>query len=482
MSDLWFRSICGHKDQDPEDTSGDQVFDFIFFIFFTSLLLFTISINGSTYAATQVCTKYQCKTPSVSDPNLKLEIMYQGNYTAANYTYSGSKLHLSPVTKMAFLGYNDILMLNKNDGKVVRIVNHTLLPQPLLDLSVANAWERGLLGIAVGRDAGKVHVFLYYTESKTGDGSDICPTIFCAQSTEPIQNKLYRYELKNNKLINPKLLFSAPKSNVASHIGGALEIGPDNNLYLIIGDIHGYQNKTTTLAQNYKNGLFPDGRAGILRLTQDGKAVGGGLLGKKYPLNLYYAYGIRNGYGLDFDPVSGKLWDTENGPEYGDEINLVNPGFDSGWNVIQGIWKGRSLSNIGKIVLDQPQGLVNFGGRGKYRAPEFVWNNTAAPTAVRFLNSDKFGKKYENDLFVASFNRGVIYHFELNENRTSLKLSGAFNSTLAEDQNPKDLIFARGLGGITDMHVGPDGNFYVLSRYFSKPTIFKISNTNETTQ
>ncbi|MGA8916080.1 MAG: PQQ-dependent sugar dehydrogenase, partial [Nitrososphaeraceae archaeon] len=243
--------------------------------------------------------------------------------------------------------------------------------------------------------------------------------------------------MKNNKLINPKLLFSAPKSNVASHIGGALEIGPDNNLYLIIGDIHGYQNKTTTLAQNYKNGLFPDGRAGILRLTQDGKAVGGGLLGKKYPLNLYYAYGIRNGYSLDFDPVSGKLWDTENGPEYGDEINLVNPGFDSGWNVIQGIWKGRSLSNIGKIVLDHSIGR----------------NNTAAPTAVRFLNSDKFGKKYENDLFVASFNRGVIYHFELNENRTSLKLSGAINSTLAEDQNPKDLIFARGLGGITDMHV-----------------------------
>ena len=103
---------------------------------------------------------------------------------------------------------------------------------------------------------------------------------------------------------------------------------------------------------------------------------------------------------------------------------------------------------------NSPEGLVNFGGKGKYRAPEFVWNNTAAPTAVRFLNSDKFGKKYENDLFVASFNRGVIYHFELNENRTSLKLSGAINSTLAEDQNPKDLIFARGLGGITDMH-GP---------------------------
>ena len=69
-------------------------------------------------------------------------------------------------------------------------------------------------------------------------------------------------------------------------------------------------------AQNIKNGAFPDGRAGILRLTQDGKAVESGILGKKYPLNLYYGYGIRNGYGLDFDPVSGKLWDTENGPDF----------------------------------------------------------------------------------------------------------------------------------------------------------------------
>ena len=157
MSDLWFRSICGHKDQVPEDTSGDQVFDFIFFIFFTSLLLFTISINGYTYAATQICTKYQCKNPIINDPSLKLEIAYQGNDNSVNYTYSDSKVNLlTSVTKMGFLGYNNILMLNKNDGKVVRIVNHTLLPQPLLDLSVANKWERGLLGIAISKDASKV--------------------------------------------------------------------------------------------------------------------------------------------------------------------------------------------------------------------------------------------------------------------------------------------------------------------------------------
>ena len=55
-------------------------------------------------------------------------------------------------------------------------------------------------------------------------------------------------------------------------------------------------------------------------------------------MNLYYAYGIRNSFGIDFDPVTGKLWDTENGPGYGDEINLVKPGFNSGWGKIQGMW------------------------------------------------------------------------------------------------------------------------------------------------
>ena len=235
------------------------------------------------------------------------------------------------------------------------------------------------------------------------------------------------------------------------------------------------------LLRTIKMVLFPDGRAGILRFTQDGKPVGDGILGKKYPLNLYYAYGIRNGYGLDFDPVSGTLWDTENGPGNGDEINLVNPGFNSGWNRVQGTLHDRSESNAGGSVPRQPKGLVDFGGKGKYSAPEFVWNQTVAPTALRFLDSDKLGENYKNDLFVASFNRGEIYHFDLNDDRSALKLPNP-NSTLAEDEDAKSLTFVHGLGKITDMQVGPDGDLYVLSRYFNKGTIFKISNTNETTQ
>ena len=435
-------------------------------------LILALCMGEITYAAIDVCANFQCKTPILSDPHLKLEIVYHGTHTLLK---SKGVWLLSPVTKMAILEKDDILLLNKNDGKVMRILNHTMLPEPLLDLSVANKWERGLLGIAVLRDAGKVYSFLYYTESKNGDGSDVCPTNICQPSTEPIQNKLYRYELNNNKLINPKYFFSGPPSNIASHDGGSLTVGPDHNIYLTTGDLQGYRKKTTSsMAINQKYGGFPNGTGGILRFTPDGKPVGNGILGNKYPLNLYYAYGIRNSFGIDFDPVSGKLWDTENGPEYGDEINLVSPGFNSGWIVVQGIWQHRGLSNIGKIVLDQPRGLVDFNGTGKYSAPEYVWNHTVGPTALRFLNSDNLGENYKNDLFVASFNLGEIYHFDLNQDRSALMLSNP-NSTLAEDQDPKSITFAKGLGNIVDMQVGPDGNLYILSNYYKSPTIFKIS-------
>ena len=86
-----------------------------------------------------------------------------------------------------------------------------------------------------------------------------------------------------------------------------------------------------TKSQNIKNGTSADGRGGILRVTYNGTPVGKGILGNTFPLDLYYAYGIRNSFGIGFDPVTGRLWDTENGPGFGDEINFVPPGFNSGW-------------------------------------------------------------------------------------------------------------------------------------------------------
>ena len=434
-------------------------------IFIFSIFLVCASLSASGYIVYR---------PAVFDPSLKLGIVYQGNYTPGIHELN----QLSPVTQFSFLGSNDILLLSKLDGKVLRVQNHTLLAEPLLDVNVTNQWESGLLGIAISKNAGKVYVFLYYTESMNGDVTN-------STATEPSYNKLYRYELVNNKLINPKLLFTLPSPNHYSHIGGGLQIGPDNNLYLTVGDMHGEKNETTrTMAQNYKDGAIPDGRAGILRFTQDGEVVGTGILGENYPLNHYYAYGIRNNFGIDFDPVSGKLWDTEDGPKSGDEINLVEPGHNGGWNKIQGMQKTaidpeEEPKRDGSATNDSLD-LVDFGGKGKYSSPEFVFIKRAAPTALKFLDSRQLGEKYRNDLFVASFNLGEIYDFDLNENRTNLESSNKGNNTIMEKLDVKNVMFAHGLGQITDMDIGPDGNLYVLSKYLDTPTIFRISSINIT--
>ena len=431
--------------------------------------------------------------PIINDSNLKAEVVFKG---------------IEFPTSMAFLGPNDILVLEKNNGTVRRIVDGIMLPEPLLDVNVANKNERGMLGIAVTKNESKTNVFLYYTEASGGkaDGTDDCSTATrCNKGNNPLGNRLYRYELIGNKLVNPKLLLDLPATPGPSHNGGKIVIGPaDNNLYVVIGEV----TLTATQASNRQKGLAPDGRGGILRITQDGHAVGvlgnssssvrgGGNLSK---LNLYYAYGIRNSFGIDFDPVTGNLWDSENGPSYGDEINLVYAGFNSGWRKVQGIWevKGDFRGNIVSNTTDNDDDnnnknnnnnsrssstnspLVGFGGKGKYSVPKFVWNNTVAPTAVKFLSSSKLGAQYQNDLFVGDANNGNIYHFDLNDNnnRTELVLKGPLTDKVADNiSENKDIIWAKGFRIITDMQVGPyDGYLYVLSLNLphDRGTIFRI--------
>jgi glucose/arabinose dehydrogenase len=386
--------------------------------------------------------------PIVSHPNLKVQTFFTG---------------LQLPTSMAFLGPDDILVIEKNKGTVDRIVDGKIVKQPLLHVSVATEVEHGMLGIAVAPGdknvggAGGISalasrfVFLYYTEAgATG-----------------VHNTLYRYELVDNHLVNPKLLLSLPaaSSNLAgensNHNGGKVVIGPDNNVYIVIGDVGGHEGQ----AQNIKNGGLLDGTSGILRVTQDGKPVGARILGNSSSVNAYYAYGIRNSFGMDFDPLTGKLWDTENGPEYGDEINIVDPGFNSGWSKIQGIWL-TSGPKPGPVAPTNPGSklLVDFDGKGKYRAPEFTWLPTIGPTALKFLNSPKLGSPYQNDLFVGDVNTGNLYHFKLNPTRDGLLLNGPLadkvGNTLDELQ---DVIFGQGFGTITDLQIGPDGYLYVLT-------------------
>jgi glucose/arabinose dehydrogenase len=447
----------------------------------------TFVLSNVTYSEPiRVSEQLTNNLPNIIDPNLTLELMFQKEIKRKGGT-------LSPVSSMAFLDINDILLLNKNNGTVHRIVNGVLLDEPLLDVNVANKRERGMLGIATTdppismdkKNNVSRYVFLYYTESENIDGSDICrETYYCKEDSETLGNNLYRYTLKDNKLIDAKLLLHLPAWPAPSHNGGVIKIGPDNNLYLTVGDLVGSENETSrTKAQNYKNGTKPDGRAGILQLTQDGKAVSQPVLGNEFPLNLYYAYGIRNSFGIDFDPVSGKLWDTENGPDYGDEINLVQPGFNSGWQKIQGIWEPTYNATRGgdhfagqESLHPPPNEFENFKGRGKYSPPEFIWNQTVGPTQIKFLHSDRYPKEYNNDLFVGDTNNGYLYHFDLSKDRMALLLNGSLADRVANNSAElNQVILGHGFGQITDIEIGPDGYLFILSHYNNVAKIFKIT-------
>ena len=415
-----------------------------------ALLAGLLAFSGhSAYAAYTIPSPSSGGPTIINDTSLRVETVSTG---------------LVRPTSMAFLGPNDILVLEKNTGNVHRITNGQLLPQPLLHVNVATQIERGLLGIAVTKNGPTTYVFLYYTEASGGVDNST-------------GNRLYRYELANNQLINPKLLLdlpaipSNPNSVRFEHNGGKLVVGPDNNVYLVIGDVGGHMGQT----ENNANGPPPDGTGGILRVTQDGDAViPNSPLGNDTDptLNKYYAYGIRNTFGMDFDPVTGKLWDTENGAFCCDEINLVEPGFNSGWQQVQGIWQVHG-SSLGPI-FQSPDNLVDFGGNGKYRSPEFTWLQTDGPTALKFLNSDKLGKQYEDSMFVGDVNTGNLFNFKLDEERTGLDLAGPLSDKVAN--TPEELqdnnIFGSGFGVITDIQVGPDDGYLYVLTYSG--TIYRI--------
>jgi aldose sugar dehydrogenase len=244
---------------------------------------------------------------------------------------------------MAFVGQNEILILDRETGKVYRILDYKLIPKPILDVNVATIGYRGMLGIdTLNTKENVTYIFLYYTEAAEKDGDDEIDGL------TPLGNRLYRYQLEDGKLSNPKLLVDLPVNPGPRHTGGEVAVGPDNNIYLTVGDMDGtFKKPFETLAQNYNNVSTFDGRSGILRVTPNGKPVGSGILGNEYPLNIYFAYGIRNSFGMDWYRLTGYLWDTENGPHYGDEINLVNPGFNSGWVKISTPWVVYRLIQLG---------------------------------------------------------------------------------------------------------------------------------------
>lgn len=381
---------------------------------------------------------------SISDNALNVEAAVEG---------------LASPTSMVFLDDNNILVLEK-EGSIRLVSNGILQEQPILQVPVNAESERGLLGVALSNVSNgnqgttNTDVFLYYTEE------------------DPLRNRIYKYQWNGETLINPSLILDLPAEPGPNHDGGKIIIGPDGYLYAVLGDLnHDGQ------LQNFPDGPPPDDTGSIFRINPangsaptDNPFIGSGT----EVLNKYYAYGVRNSFGMDFDPLTGNLWDTENGPASYDEINLVRPGFNSGWQTVMG-----PISISG----DTEDDLVNFPG-SHYADPLFSWTEPVAPTDVEFFNSSNLGERYTNNIFVGDIVRGNLYFFEVNENRDGISLdttqqqAGLSDLVVDSEDELSAITFGSGFGGITDIETGPDGNLYVLS--FDDGIIYEISSSTTT--
>jgi glucose/arabinose dehydrogenase len=447
--------------------------------------------------------------PSVVDPDLAVRTAVSG---------------LDQPISMAFIGPNDMFVLEKATGKVQRVVNGTV-QGTVLDLAVNSASERGLLGIALhphfwvtGR------VYLFWSESTTGADSIELAT------TPLLGNRVDRFYWNGSTLTFERNIIrlrafqaDADQPLRGNHDGGVLRFGPDEKLYVVQGDT-GRRGQL----QNLVNGPFGPGidddqfggpepddahlTGHILRLNDDGTAPRsnpffrvGAMMGGEVGANIQklFAYGLRNSFGMAFDPVSGDLWEQENGDDSFTELNRAEPGFNSGWVQIMGpperIEQFKRIETTVTPVPADPFALTYFGLQqvrwlptniantpeealsrlfrlpgSFYSAPEFSWKFEVAPAGIGFLESKALGGKYKNDLFVGAarvfLEGGALFRFELKGNRRSFKLTDprlmdrvADNVHKWEITESETLLFGRNFGIGTDVQTGPNGNLFVVS-------------------
>jgi glucose/arabinose dehydrogenase len=345
-------------------------------------------------------------------------------------------------TGIAFMPSGDAFVIEKNTGRVRVLDGRSLGTNPVLDLDVATSSEQGLLGIALHpRFSQNNLVYLYYTDANQDDGP--------ARA-----NRIDRFRWDGTRLVFNRAIKTMPAAPGPNHDGGKIVFGPDNQLYAVIGDVN-RRERTENIQSSNKFG-----RHGVvLRMNASGKALRDNPFfnarnrKSRSSINEIYAYGVRNSFGIAFDPVSGVLWDTENGVNEYDEINRLPAGSNSGWADIMGP-ESRAQGNT--------QNLVKLGRKAKYVDPQLSWRNVVAPTDLEFYRHDALGNARKNDLFVGDL-FGNIYNLNLTADRRNLVLSGGLLDKVIDNVAERDSVsFGEDFGLITDMVSRPDG-LYVLN-------------------
>jgi aldose sugar dehydrogenase len=484
--------------------------------------------------------------PTMTDPALDVRTVVSGLVTP---------------TSMAFIGSNDLLVLEKNTGLVMRVTNGAI-QGPVLDLSVNFASERGVLGIARHPDFPRnPGIYIFWTCRSSGPpGDEFFPDeIMCddqnltgADTEELLEapllaNRVDRFEWNGTALTYDRNLIrlrafqndAAPvpagqgdeeQPARGNHNGGVIAFGPDGKLYIQYGD----QGRRGQL-QNLPSGptltglgdVVEDDQFGgpepddahfsgvVIRLNDDGTTptdnpfyAYGGTIGGQVGANIQkiYAYGFRNGFGMAFDPRTGRLWSQDNGEDAYDELNLVERGMNGGWIQFMGphgrladykLIETTSLHNEDFPNLQQlrwgPERIADTQEEGRerlfmlpgarYNDPEFSWKYVVAPAAIGFASGHALGNSFFGDLFVGLSvpepSGGPLLRFNLTENRTQLALSDPALADRVDDNADFNLLtesaaFVVGtdFGIVTDIKASEEGTLYVVS--LSNGEIYEI--------
>lgn len=454
---------------------------------------------------------------SLVDPSLQVTTVVNG---------------LSQPIAMAFLGPDDLLVTEKASGQVKRVTGG-VVTGVVLDLAVNSASERGLLGIALHPAfPATPWVYLFNTESTTGaDSADVAQVPLLGNRVDRFvwdgntltfdRNviRLRSFQNDRNRATDPT--FAVLRGN---HNGGVLRFGPDGKLYVVIGD-----NGRRGWLQNNAAGPIPDDDFGgpepdaahltgvILRLNDDGSAPAdnpflaaaallrkrlGGVAGEEAEAGVrrVFGYGVRNSFGMAFDPKKGGLWTTENGGRAFDEINHVVPGFNGGWVQVMGplsrVHEYRAIEVAAGVGLNGPNGLQQLRWpatniaetRSQARRallklagsrsidPAFSWKEVVPPAGLGFVDGIALGAQYDGDLIVGSAvaratNPGHLYRFRLNGGRNKLvfddpRLKDTVADNLFRDDfvtEGDEILFGTDFGIVTDIQTGPDGGLYLVS-------------------
>jgi aldose sugar dehydrogenase len=445
----------------------------------------------------------QADGPTILDRNLAVRPVVEG---------------LNTPTSLAFLGPDDLLVLEKNTGRVQRVVDGEV-QSTVLDLAVNFGSERGLLGIALHPDfPTNPGVYLYWTESTTGADTNVL------SATPLLGNRVDRFEwdgssltLDQNVIRIRALQQDAGQPERGNHDGGVVAFGPDGKLYIFVGDVGRRGNMQNlpcgptavcpgpTVADDQFGGPEPDNAhltGVILRLNEDGTAptnnpffAAGATMGGEVGANVQkiFSYGHRNSFGMAVNPATGDVWLQENGDDSFSEINRIEPGLNGGWVQIAGpvariaqfkeietTFGGQNLqqlrwppTNIADTPDEALSRLFMLPG-ARYSDPEFSWKWEVAPGGIGFLGSRALGPQFEGDLFVGAatplLEGGYLFRFNMTGNNRQV----AVNDPLLEDRvadnlakheitESESLLIGTGFGVTTDVETGPNGNLFVVS-------------------